>query len=145
MKPITFVPALLGVLCLSAAQAADVLRISLEGKEGVPTPVAQTRLRPPSSRMGPADDVDGAARASALFAKYGTRVDPQSAREMLAARMEKPSPPSAPPPATPAHQEAARATGGGAQGIGSFLASRQGKAIERQVVRGVFGLLKKSL
>ena len=57
--------------------------------EGVPTPVVHTRLRAPASRMGPADDVDGTAKASPLFAKYGTRVDSESAREMLAGRMEK--------------------------------------------------------
>ena len=32
-------------------------------------------LRAPASRMAPADDVDAAAAASPLFAKYGTRVD----------------------------------------------------------------------
>ena len=37
--------------------------------------------------MGPADDVDGKAKASPLWAKYGQRVDNESAREMLAARM----------------------------------------------------------
>ena len=40
---------------------------------------------------------DGAAKASPLYAKYGTRSDPQSAREMLAARLEKPTPLAAPP------------------------------------------------
>jgi uncharacterized protein len=119
--------------------------VTILSASGVPTPVVHTRLRPPRSRMGPADDVDGSARSSSLYAKYGARIDAQSAREMLAARMERPSPPSAPPPATPAHKEAARAAGGGAAAIGSFLASRQGKSLERQVMRGVFGLLKKSL
>ena len=54
--------------------------------EGVPTPVVHTRLRAPASRMGPADDVEAAAKASPLFAKYGQRVDAESAREKLAAR-----------------------------------------------------------
>ena len=57
--------------------------------EGVPTPVVHTRLRAPASRIGPAPDVDGAAKASPLYAKYGTRVEAESAREKLAARMEK--------------------------------------------------------
>ena len=52
---------------------------------------------PPASRMGPADDVDGPAKASPLYAKYGTRVDTQSAREMLAARLAPPA--EAAPPA----------------------------------------------
>ena len=36
----------------------------------------------------PADDVDGAAKASPLFAKYGDARRRRSAREMLAARLE---------------------------------------------------------
>src|SRR6185312_1355397 len=46
--------------------------VTILSESGVPTPVVHTRLRPPASRMGPADDVDGAARASPLWAKYGT-------------------------------------------------------------------------
>ena len=37
--------------------------------------------------MAPVDDVDEAAKASPLYAKYGTRVDAESAREKLAARV----------------------------------------------------------
>ena len=64
--------------------------VTILSESGVPTPVVHTRMRPPLSRMGPADDVDGAAKASPLFAKYGTRVDSQSARELLAARLDPP-------------------------------------------------------
>ena len=66
--------------------------VTILSESGAPTPVVHTRLDPPRSRMGPTDDVDAAAKASPLYAKYGTRVDSQSAREILAARM-------APPPA----------------------------------------------
>ena len=39
-----------------------------------------------------------------------------------------------------------QAAGGGALGsIGDFLGSSQGKAIQREVTRGVFGMLKKRL
>ena len=41
MNRIISVPALLVVFGLSVAQAADIRRISLEGKEGVPAPVAE--------------------------------------------------------------------------------------------------------
>jgi DNA helicase HerA-like ATPase len=125
--------------------------VTILSENGVPTPVVHTRLCAPASRMGPADDVDGAAKASPLFAKYGTRVDSESAREKLAARTAaaaaaKPVPPSAPPPApAPEHKEAAKAGSGGVDAVGKFLKSRQGKALERQVVRGVFGMLKKRL
>ena len=62
--------------------------VTILDEDGVPTPVVRTRLRAPRSRMGPADDVEAAAKASPLFAKYGERVDAQSAREMLAERLD---------------------------------------------------------
>ena len=35
--------------------------------------------------------------------------------------------------------------GGGADAIGDFLTSREGKALQRKVQRGVFKLLRKAL
>ena len=34
--------------------------VTILSEDGVPTPVVHTRLRAPASRMGPADDVEGA-------------------------------------------------------------------------------------
>jgi hypothetical protein len=100
--------------------------------------------------MAPADDVDAAAKASSLHAKYATRVDAVSAREQLAARTEaaavaKPPPVAAPPTPKPEHHEAAKAGAGGVEAIGKFLKSREGKRLQNQVVRGVFGMLRKRL
>jgi uncharacterized protein len=117
--------------------------VTILSESGVPTPVVHTRMRAPASRMAPADDVDGAAKASPLFAKYGTRTDAQSAREMLAARVEAAATPDAPPPAK--HEKAPAPAESTAEKVGDFLQSRQGKAIQRQVMRGVFGMLKKRL
>ena len=72
--------------------------VTILDEDGVPTPVVRTRLRAPRSRMGPADDVDAAAKASPLFAKYGERVDAQSAREMLAGRLDAAAEPAAEAP-----------------------------------------------
>jgi uncharacterized protein len=120
--------------------------------EGVPTPVVHTRLRAPASRIGPADDVDGAAKASPLHAKYGTRVEAESAREKLAARMEEATvaadaEPSADKPRARRRRKAAPAPvpSGGTDVLGDFLTSREGKAVQRKVLRGVFGMLKKRL
>jgi uncharacterized protein len=119
--------------------------------EGVPTPVVHTRLRAPASRIGPADDVEGAAKASPLYAKYGTRVEAESAREKLAARMEEATVEADPEPAPDKPRKRRRAKApapapaGGADAIGDFLTSREGKAIQRKVMRGVFGMLKKRL
>jgi hypothetical protein len=53
--------------------------------------------------------------------------------------------PAAPAPAPEKKTEAAGALAGGAAAVGAFLQSKQGKQLEKEVVRGVFGLLKKSL
>jgi uncharacterized protein len=122
--------------------------VTILSEDGVPTPVVHTRLRSPASRMGPADDVEGAAKASPLFAKYGTRTDAESAREKLAARMEEPDEPE---PAAKAPRrrkrepEAATAKTGGDDALGKFLTSREGKALQKKVMRGVFGMLRKRL
>src|ERR1700760_2857227 len=130
--------------------------VTILSETGVPTPVVHTRVTPPASRMGPADDIEAKAKASPLWAKYGTRVDNQSAREILAARLAsaeaetEPAQPVRPkqaaaPHRQPAaeHKEAAGAMAGGVAAVTSFLNSRQGKQLQKEVVRGVFGLLKK--
>jgi DNA helicase HerA-like ATPase len=125
--------------------------VTLLSEKGVPTPVVHTRMRAPASKMAPAADVDGPAKASPLFAKYGTRVDAQSARELLAARMEA-GPAPAPAPDKPLEHipvpklpKQRRAPAPDAGGIGDFLGTRQGKALQREVIRGVFGMLRKRL
>jgi uncharacterized protein len=139
--------------------------VTLLSEAGVPTPVAHTRLVAPASRMAPADDVDGAARASPLWAHYGERTDPQSAREMLAARLDAGDGEAA--PAEPAEggepelehipiPESMRAprrrrtrrrapapAGSTPDAIGDFLTSRSGRALQREIVRGMFGLLRR--
>jgi len=120
--------------------------VTILSESGVPTPVVHTKLRGPMSSMVPAPDLEGAAKASTLQAKYGTRVDAQSARELLAARLEQqPSAPMKEPVLKPKHRESADAVGGGADAIGKFLKSRQGQRLQREVVRGMFGMLKKRL
>jgi uncharacterized protein len=136
--------------------AAAYAAVTLLSEEGIPTPVVHTRLRPPGSRIGPADDVDAAAKASPLFAKYGTRAEAESARERLARRLYKAQVEApARKGSTPAEdarriskrrrKEAATATGGGAGVLGDFLGSREGEALGRKVARGVFGMLRKRL
>ena len=57
--------------------------------DGVPTPVAWTRVRPPQSQIGAVDpaEVQTLAEASPLFATYQHETDRPSARELLAERM----------------------------------------------------------
>jgi DNA double-strand break repair helicase HerA and related ATPase len=121
--------------------------------------VVHTRLLGPASSMEPAPDVDAAAKASPLWTRYGERVDAESAREILAGRMAGPQPVPAgapaepdlrspmehvPLPRKPAEPRRAPADTG-AGGIGDFLRSREGKALQRKVTRGIFGMLRKRL
>jgi hypothetical protein len=134
--------------------------ITILSETGAPTPVVDCRMSPPLSRMAPADGVDAAAQASPLWAKYGTRVDNQSAREMLSARMQQtpaaPAGAGAPAPKGPQGKSQNRQgqgqgrnqhaeTAGGVAAVATFLKSKQGKQLQKQVTRGLFGLLKKQL
>jgi DNA helicase HerA-like ATPase len=119
--------------------------VTILSDSGVPTPVVHTRLRPPLASMGPAGDVEAVAKASQLYAKYGTRTDAQSAREMLADRIAQATTPDAPPEKAPDREKAAKAPQGGTDALGDFLNSKAGKQVQKEVVRGVFGLLKKRL
>jgi DNA helicase HerA-like ATPase len=117
--------------------------VTLLSEKGIPTPVVHTRLRAPRSSMSPAADVDTAARSSSLFAKYGTRLDRESAREQLAARIEaapelEPAKPKRPRKRVAKERPAA-------DPLTDFLGSRQGRALQREIVRGVFGMLRKRL
>ncbi|WP_347976428.1 helicase HerA-like domain-containing protein [Microbacterium sp. ProA8] len=63
--------------------------VTVMSEKGAPTPVAWTRLRAPQGLMSPTPDpaIDAAVKASTLLAKYGTAIDRESAREILAAKM----------------------------------------------------------
>lgn len=64
--------------------------VTVMDEDGAPTPVAATRLRAPEARMSPCDpDVLAATvAASPRAATYGAVVDRESAREILARRLE---------------------------------------------------------
>ena len=134
--------------------------MTLLSESGVPTPVVHTRLLAPASRMAPADDLGGLAKASPLWAHYGERTDPRSAREMLAARLEAPAPEAEAgekpelehvpesmrePRRRRSRRRAPAPADSTPDAIGDFLNSRSGRALQREVVRGVFGLLRKRL
>jgi len=77
--------------------------ITVLSERGAPTPVAWTRLPPPRSLMAQADATvaDGIVAASPLSARYGARIDRESAYEMLLAKVAVPPPPEARRPAPP--------------------------------------------
>jgi DNA helicase HerA-like ATPase len=63
--------------------------ITVMNEKGAPSPVAWTRLRAPQGSMSPtpADRMQATVTASPLLATYGTQIDRESAREMLAVKM----------------------------------------------------------
>jgi hypothetical protein len=136
-------------------------------ENGAPTPVVWTKLSPPASRMAALDTatIDASAQASPNWAKYGTEVDRESAREILAGRMGQAS--GGPAPEAPAKPEGlpmpsvpdeAVDTGAGPRRqkasrsaepedddgvVIGYLKSREGRSMMNRVARGVFDLLKK--
>jgi len=64
--------------------------VTVMSERGAPTPVAWTRVRAPQGLMSPAPaaTISTTVNGSALRDKYASRVDPESAREILAAKME---------------------------------------------------------
>lgn len=134
--------------------------VTVMGEKGAPTPVAWTRLRAPQGSMSPtpAAQIEQHVNASPLMAQYANRVDPQSATEMLAQKMNA--------AAEQARQEAeaeaqvkaqaqAEADARKAQRpsrsrttarqdksiVEEVLGSRTGQTVVREVVRGVLGTL----
>ncbi|MEW6582885.1 MAG: helicase HerA-like domain-containing protein [Actinomycetota bacterium] len=127
--------------------------VTVLNPRGVPTPVAATRLFPPASRMAPltAEERDAVIAASPLRPRYWERVDRESAEEMLAARVagDRRRVEEARGRARPAPRaEAPRRPRSDDDLVGQvtdMLGSRVAQQIGREVVRGIFGLLKRRL
>ena len=65
--------------------------VTVMDPDGTPTPVAWTRMRAPESLMAPMpeDQLKAGIAGSPLMAKYGQAIDRDSAREMLARKLEQ--------------------------------------------------------
>lgn len=143
--------------------------ITVMNEKGAPSPVAWTRLRAPQGSMDPTPqtEIEAAVSASPLMAKYGTPVDPESAYEILAKKIneaaeaeraaeeakanssardreadqlerdirERDTTSRTPRTRTKAKQDKSL--------IEQIATSRTGKTVIREVVRSVFGSLKK--
>jgi len=138
--------------------------VTVMNEKGAPTPVAWTRLRAPQGSMSPSDPalIDQTVLASPLHAQYATAVDPESATELLTARMAA--------SAERAAQEASVATGSArgtaktgttarakkskgvdgarvgemvADTVDGFLGSRRKGAVGGRILRGIFDVIVK--
>jgi uncharacterized protein len=100
--------------------------VTVLSPNGVPTPLAPTRMVPPDSSMAalPADQLQARVQAGALYPKYAQAIDPQSAHEIITARIA-------------AAQVAAAGAAGGAPGTAAApasggMTSAQTRAIQAQ-------------
>jgi DNA helicase HerA-like ATPase len=127
------------------------------GARGVPMPVEKTLIAPPRCRMGAITEAERAqVRAtSPVGAKYDTRVDRDSAAEMLAQKAEAAAESAKAPDAKTAQQDEAEDSGFGRavkdavfgtkrrQGMIETTAKQAartvGSQIGRQILRGVLG------
>ena len=132
--------------------------VTVLNPRGVPTPVAATRLYPPASRMTPLSPEERAAAiaASALQPKYAARLDRESAAELLAARIAgdaaraeeiRTAPPGPAPERAPAPRRRSapreRPPETMADQVGDILGSGIGRQVTREIVRGIFGMLRR--
>ncbi|KAB1643157.1 helicase HerA-like domain-containing protein [Gulosibacter chungangensis] len=126
--------------------------VTVMNEKGAPTPVAWVRMRAPQGSMDPTSEaqIERTVKASPLLAKYGTPVDPESAQEILAKKMNE--------SAEAAKQEAEKAAAEkrekkpssttaskkrGKSTVEKVLGSGAAKTVVREVTRGLFGMLFK--
>lgn len=109
--------------------------ITVLNEKGIPTETVVTHLAPPSSVMGPlsSEEYDAVLKQSPMNAKYREPVDPQSAFEILGARMQRDE--EERPTATAARKRKEKST------FDEVMGSPVAKQVGREIVRGVFGML----
>jgi DNA helicase HerA-like ATPase len=130
--------------------------VSTLDERGVPTMVDRTLIRPPQSRLGPADarERQAAMAASPVAGRYDAPRDRDSAYEMLARRAVAAAgqrgPWSAPPQGTAPERRRGtvpRAAGRRRQGVGETfaksVASSIGRELGRALLRGLMGSLRR--
>ena len=129
--------------------------VTVMDPDGAPTPVAWTRMRAPQSLMAPmpADKLTATVDASPLKAKYGEAVDRESARELLAkkldagaakAEQEAAAGEPAPPPPGPAPERRGRPEKTLIEQVTSNSMFKQlVTTAGREIIRGLFGTARR--
>jgi len=123
--------------------------VTILSERGAPTPVVWTRMRPPTSVMTAlaAEEIDTAARASSLWARYAVALQRPSAAESLESRKPaEPGPtersPRAERPKRPSKRRPSRGRSGN-NAVVDYLKSREGRQLITRAGRGILDLLKK--
>jgi DNA helicase HerA-like ATPase len=133
--------------------------VTVLSEKGAPTPVAWTRMRAPRSLMGAIgnDAIAVAAKASPLQAKYGQTIDPQSAYEILQAKVapppaDAPLPPPIEQPGLPSAEGEVKSRDTAEPGmLEKMMASpafksamrSAGTVIGREITRSIFGTARR--
>lgn len=112
--------------------------ITVLNEKGIPTETVVTHLAPPASVMGPltAAEYESHLQQSDLFKKYQEAVDPQSAFEILEARMNEQK-----EAAQQKTDQPKRSTKQEKSTFEEVMNSSVTKQVGRELVRGVFGML----
>jgi hypothetical protein len=137
--------------------------VTVMNEQGAPSPVAWTRLRAPQGSMSPTPEtqMQATVAASPLLARYGTPIDPESARELLAKKIAAAAAAAPDDDAVrvkaqydravrdmqggPKTRTTSRSTRAGKPDnpIADILGSRTGQTVVREVLRGIFSTLKR--
>lgn len=117
--------------------------VTVLNQRGAPTPVVAARLIPPGSRMAPLtpEELQADISQSSLMAEYGQKLDRESAREILAARLARTAPQPEAPKKERAPASKSRPGKTMADVAGDAVSSPVGRTVVREVMRGLFGLL----
>ncbi|MCU1691118.1 MAG: ATPase [Frankiales bacterium] len=124
--------------------------VTILSERGAPTPVAWTRLRPPSSLMAQLDAAEHTriVQASPLLAEYGEVVDRESAYEMLLAKVapadaeEHEEPEAAPEPRRqerPREERESKVSRVLGSSVFRSVARTAATVATREIVRSLFG------
>jgi uncharacterized protein len=116
--------------------------ITVLNEKGIPTETVVTHLAPPRSVMGPLSpkEYQDLLESSESFEKYSRSVDPQSAFEILSARMkaEKAADEAEAAPQRPSTRPSNRKEKSTFEEV---MSSPVAKQVGKELVRGVFGML----
>ena len=123
--------------------------VSVLNEKGIPTPLVQTLMFPPVSRMDiiTEDEKRQILSSSRLYAKYGQIIDRDSAYEMLVKKIEAATAEEAQENAELAERKAAQKPLGRQEKstfekvIGSTTTRQIGRTVAREITRGLLGAL----
>jgi DNA helicase HerA-like ATPase len=124
--------------------------VTVMSEKGAPTPVAWTRLRAPESLMAPSspESMEATVKASPRYATYAEVVDRESAREILAKKLEEGAKSEAKAEAAPRASRSKPDDRGGAGGVVKDVVQSSAfkqfmRTAASEIARGMFGTARR--